>query len=163
MNLHLSLGQVTMASLAVDGALAVATVVSAPISSGTVYLGSKQGYPEKGDTQEYPGCYVMTYDPKAGKAECLGMPSKGYGVGDVVADEGRGLLYVVVERAKPTVPMGWMRYDPRKKKYRAPGPRPTPYAMTLIDGKGRTQVVEGEFRVATYDPAADKVTTDRSP
>jgi hypothetical protein len=127
--------------------------------SGTVYLGSKQGYPEQGDTQEYPGGYVMTYDPKAGMAECLGMPSKGYGVGDVVADEGRSLLYVVAERVKPAAPMRWMRYDLRKKEYRDLGPRPTSYATTLLDGGGRAHtVVEGEFRIATYDPAADKVT-----
>jgi hypothetical protein len=127
--------------------------------SGTVYLGSKQGYPEKGDTQEYRGGYVMTYDPKAGKAECLGMPSKGYGVGDVVADEGRGLLYVVAEAVKPAAPMRWMRYDLKKKEYRELGPRPMPYATTLLDGKGRAHtVIEGEFRLATYDPAADNVT-----
>src|SRR5262245_42053679 len=57
--------------------------------SGKIYVGSKQGYPEKDDKQEFPGGYVMTYDPKADRAECLGMPRKGYGVGEGVAEEAR--------------------------------------------------------------------------
>src|SRR5688572_28778958 len=82
--------------------------------SGKIYVGSKQGYPEKDEKQEFAGGYVMTYDPKADRAECLGMPRKGYGVGDVVADEGRNLLYAVAERVEPKDPMRWLRYDMKK-------------------------------------------------
>src|SRR5436853_5735303 len=32
--------------------------------SGRVYVGSKQGYRPQGDTQDYPGGYVMVYDPR---------------------------------------------------------------------------------------------------
>src|SRR5437016_5362165 len=47
--------------------------------SGTIYVGSKQGYPtakEKasGKVATYRGGYVMTYDPGTGKAANLGMP-----------------------------------------------------------------------------------------
>src|SRR5262249_31704378 len=126
--------------------------------SGTVYVGSKQGYPEKGDTQEFPGGYVMTYDPKAGRAACLGMPLAGYGVGDVTADESRGLLYVVAERVKPEQPMRWLVGDLKTPKYRELGPQPTPYATTLIDKQGRANTLtDGELRLAQYDPATGKV------
>ena len=127
--------------------------------SGTVYVGSKQGYPDKGDTQEFAGGYVMTYDPKAGKAECLGMPLAGYGVGDVTADESRGLLYVVAERVKPDQPMRWLLGELKARKYRELGPQPTPYATTLIDKQGRANTLtDGDLRLAQYDPATGQVT-----
>lgn len=150
--------------------------------SGRIYFGSKHGYPEKGDTQEFPGGYVMTYHSKTGKAECLGMPRKAYGVGDVVADEVRGLLYVVAERVKPEQPMHWMLGrlpsppSPEKSKdgnegesrqgatrkagieYRELGPSPTAYATTLIDHQGRANVLASDFRLAQYDPATGKLT-----
>src|SRR5436190_2643516 len=59
--------------------------------SGKIYVGSKQGYRKgKDDTADYPGGYVITYDPATDKAENLGMPFKGEGVIDVTADEARG-------------------------------------------------------------------------
>ncbi|MCM8765001.1 MAG: hypothetical protein NC830_06560, partial [Candidatus Omnitrophica bacterium] len=48
--------------------------------SGKIYVGSKQGYRSQGDTSEYPGGYVMVYDPATQKPECLGMPYPGQGV-----------------------------------------------------------------------------------
>src|SRR5262245_64701679 len=80
--------------------------------SGTIYLGSKQGYPtaeekKTGKVATYKGGHVMTYDPATGKAVNLGMPMPlddkrkpegakgGEGVIDVVADEARGLIYVI--------------------------------------------------------------------
>lgn len=126
--------------------------------SGTVYVGSKQGYPAAGDTQEFAGGFVMTYNPKTGKAESLGMPYKGHGVGDVVADEGRNLLYVVAERVKPEQPMRWVLGHRETRSYRELGPQPTPYATTLIDKQGRGNILtDGDVRVAQYDPATCKV------
>ena len=80
--------------------------------SGTIYLGTKQGYPTEaekkaGKVATYRGGYVLTYDPATGKSKNLGMPmplgdkrlpadaKEGEGVIDVVADEERGLIYVV--------------------------------------------------------------------
>jgi hypothetical protein len=128
--------------------------------SGKVYVGSKQGYRlQKDDKSEFAGGFVMVYDPKADKAENLGMPYPGLGVGDVVADEGRNLLYVVAERVNPGEKMRWMLGDLKTRRYRELGPSPTPYATTLVDAKGRANIiVEGEFKLAQYDPATDKVT-----
>src|SRR5258708_21254970 len=64
--------------------------------SGKIYVGSKQGYRHgKDDTADYPGGYVMVYDPETDKTENLGQPFKGEGVNDVTADEKAGLVYVV--------------------------------------------------------------------
>lgn len=128
--------------------------------SGKIYVGSKQGYRlDDKDTSHFAGGYVMTYDPKADKAECLGMPLADWGVGDVVADEDRGLIYVVAERVEAEQPMRYMLYDMKKKEYRELGINPTPYATTLVDAKGRANtLIDGDLRVARYDPATGAVT-----
>lgn len=119
--------------------------------SGKIYVGSKQGYrKDKADTSEYPGGYVMTYDPSSSAAENLGMPYPGQGVIDVTADERRGLLYVV-----SCEDQHWMLG--REKTWRELGPRLTPYAMTLLDARGRAHAITKDFKLATYDPAVDKV------
>ncbi len=119
--------------------------------SGKIYVGSKQGYRKKGDVSEYPGGYALVYDPSTGKSENLGMPYPGQGVIDTVADESRGLLYVVTCEDQH-----WMLGDLRTLKYRELGPMLTPYAMTLVDPQGRAHAITKDFKLATYDPGADK-------
>ncbi|HVF10710.1 MAG TPA: hypothetical protein VNA16_07905, partial [Abditibacteriaceae bacterium] len=126
--------------------------------SGKVYVGSQEGYRAKGDTSEYPGGYVMTYDPKTGVAESLGMPYPGKGVIDVVADEGRGLIYVVTTASEKDPSRHWMLYDMKTKAYRDLGPLVPAYATTLMDGKGRANVLTSGYQLAQYDPATGKVT-----
>ena len=123
--------------------------------SGIIYIGSKQGYRKDGDKSEYPGGYVITYNPATDKAENLGMPYPKEGVIDVVADEARGLIYVVTCEEQH-----WMLRD-KTGKYRELGPLLTPYATTLIDAKGRAHVITKDNQVARYDPATDKVTTQK--
>ncbi len=123
--------------------------------SGKIYVGSKQGYRRgKDDTADYPGGYVMVYDPETDQTENLGMPFKGEGVNDVTADEIRGLVYVVTCEDHH-----WMILDLKTKKYREPDPnmRVTSYAQTLIDHKGRAVVVTRDFKLARFDPATDKL------
>jgi len=121
--------------------------------SGKIYVGSKQGYRSPGDNSEYPGGYVMTYDPRIQKAENLGMPYPGEGVIDVVADESRHLIYVVTCENQH-----WMIYDMKTKKYREIGPILLPYATTLIDSKGKAYAITKDYQIACYDPDKDKVT-----
>ena len=120
--------------------------------SGKIYVGSKQGYPDKGETKKYPGGYVIVYDPKTDTAENLGMPYPGQGVIDVTADEKRGLLYIVTCEEQH-----WMLYDVKTKKCRELGPLLASYATTLLDSKGGANVLTKDFRLARYDPATDKV------
>jgi hypothetical protein len=142
--------------------------------SGKIYVGSKQGYPtaeekKTGKVATYRGGYVMTYDPKAGKAANLGMPMplgdkrlpadarEGEGVIDVVADEGRGLIYVITCEHQH-----WMLLDTRhpEKGYRDLGPILRDQPNTLIDRQGRAAAITKDYRVARYDPATDKVSED---
>ncbi len=121
--------------------------------SGRIYVGSKQGYRRgKDDTADYPGGYVMVYDPATDKAECLGMPYRGQGVIDVAADEARSLLYVVTCEDQH-----WMLGDLKGKSYRELGPFLAPYATTLLDAKGRANAITKDFQLAQYDPASGKV------
>lgn len=121
-------------------------------TSGKIYVGSKQGYRSNGDTSEYPGGFVMVYDPAIQKPECLGMPYPGQGVIDVVADEQRGLIYVVTCEDQH-----WMLYNMKTGKYKEIGPLLLPYATTLIDGKGKAHAITKDFNIATYDPSNDTV------
>jgi formylglycine-generating enzyme required for sulfatase activity len=139
--------------------------------SGKIYLGSKQGYPsakekETGQIPAYRGGYVMTFDPATDTAASLGMPmplgdpllpadaKEGEGVIDVAADEARGLLYVITAEHQR-----WMLFDTRhpEQGYRDLGPILRNQPNTLIDGQGRATAITEDYRVARYDPAADKV------
>ena len=128
--------------------------------SGKVYVGSKEGYPDAAevkanDVAPYPGGYVMTYDPNTGKSENLGMPYPGQGVGDVVADEARGLIYVVTCEEEY-----WMVYDTkaRQKRFRWLGPQMFEYASTIVDAMGRANSITKSYQLARWDPATNKLT-----
>lgn len=120
--------------------------------SGKIYVGSKQGYRAKGDTSEYPGGYVMVYDPAAGNAENLGMPCAGQGVIDVVADEGRRQIYVVTCEDQH-----WMRGSLKGAPYQEIGPLLTPYATTLVVPGGKAFAITKDFKLACYDPKSNGV------
>ena len=122
--------------------------------SGKVYVGSKQGYAIDGDKQEYPGGYVMTYDPRTGRSENLGMPLAKQGVIDVTADEARNRLYVVTCEDQH-----WMLGTLTGAPWRELGPMLTPYAMTLVDARGVASAITKDFQLAQFDPATDKVAT----
>ena len=112
----------------------------------------------------------MTYDPATGKAENLGMPmplgdkrlpadaKEGEGVIDVVADEARGLIYVITCEHQY-----WMLYNTKQpeKGYRALGPALRDQPNTLIDKNGRAAAITKDYELARYDPATDKVTVDK--
>ena len=128
--------------------------------SGTIYVGSKQGYPSKRERDAvnippYPGGYVISYDPKTNKAKNLGMPWPGFGVIDTVADEARGLIYVVTCEA----PYAWMVGDMKTKRYRWLGPELATNCQTLIDGRGRANALTWDFKLVRYDPDTNKLTT----
>jgi len=143
--------------------------------SGKIYVGSKQGYPtakekETGKVATYRGGYVLTYDPATDKAVNLGMPmplddkrqpagaKEGEGVIDVVADEARGLIYVITCEHQH-----WLLLDTKHPEhgYRDLGPILRDQPNTLIDKQGRAAAITKDYEVARYDPAADKVSVDK--
>ena len=121
--------------------------------SGKIYVGSKQGYRKDGDTSEYPGGYVMSYDPKTGACECLNMPMKGQGVIDVAADEARDRLFVVTCEDQH-----WMVGDLRGRHYREIASKLSRYAMTLLDPDGNAFALTDDFRLARFDSKTGAVT-----
>lgn len=122
--------------------------------SGKVYVGSKQGYAVEGDSQAYPGGYVMTYDPRTGRTENLGMPWPTQGVIDVAADEQRKRLYVVTCEEQH-----WIAGTLAGAPWRELGPLLTPYATTLVDERGVASALTKDFGLAQFNPATGRVTT----
>jgi len=123
--------------------------------SGMIYCGSMPGHHlGPGNGSGYPGGFVMRYDPKTEKAECLGMPMKDDGVIDVIADEGRGLLYVCTIGENH-----WLVGSIKDKTYRDLGVKVASFAATLVDKQGRAHTLTDKYEVATYDPKTQKVQT----
>lgn len=121
--------------------------------SGKIYVGSKQGYRKDGDTSDYPGGYVMSYDPATGKSECLGMPMKGQGVIDVVEDEARNRLFAVTCEDQ-----FWMVGDLKGTAYRQIAEKLSRYAMTLLDHDGNAFALTDNFQLARFDAKSGAVT-----
>src|SRR5437763_9449741 len=88
--------------------------------TGKIYFGSKQGYPEKGEKlTDYPGGYVLVYDPKSGQTENFGMPQKHFGVISVTPDEHRVLCYISrCDDGRPIEKSHFMILDLKTRQYR---------------------------------------------
>jgi sugar lactone lactonase YvrE len=139
-------------------------------ASGKIYVGSKQGYPEKGEKRgDYPGGYVLTYDPKSGKSEHFGIARAGDGVISVTPDEARGVAYVsTCSDDRPIDHTHFLILDLAKKTYRDLDDLEHAYAFIVLDLKGRPYHPVRGGRIARYDPVADKleklsVTVDDKP
>ncbi len=129
--------------------------------SGVIYVGSKQGYPDKRSGEnpwQYPGGYLMSYDPQADEAKCIAkLPYRNFGVIDVVADETRGVLYFVAQEDNYRQHL-WGKYDLEKQAFELLGPPLALYAATLLDAHARAYALTKDYKLATYDPQTDEVT-----
>lgn len=128
-------------------------------ASGKIYIGSKQGYPEKGERRsDYPGGYVLTYDPKTGQTEHFGIAIPHHGIISVIPDEARGVAYIsTCDDGRPIEHSHFMILDLKKKTYRDLGDCEHSYAFVVLDHKGRAYHPVRGGRIARYDPAADKL------
>jgi hypothetical protein len=128
--------------------------------SGQIYVGSKQGYPEKDENPwSYPGGFLMSYDPRTDAAESYGMvPYRGYGIIDIAADESRGLIYYVCAQDDANRDHLWGVYDTRAKTHRLLGPHTILYGSTLLDARGRAHIITSDYKLACYDPKSDQLT-----
>lgn len=128
-------------------------------TSGKVYVATKQGYPEKGESRDlYPGGYVITYDPATGKAEHYGIAKPGHGIISVIPDESRGLAYLsTCSDARPIDSTHFMVLDLKKKTYRDLGDLEHAYAFVVIDKQGRAYHPKRGGTVVRYDPATEMV------
>jgi hypothetical protein len=124
--------------------------------SGKVYIGTKHGYATKEDKEknvQYPGGYALIYDPKTNTTENLGMPYPGQGVIDTVADESRGLVYVITCEDQH-----WMVYDIKTRKYTEldPSLRLIHYAATLVDKRGNAHAINADSSLVSWNPDTKK-------
>lgn len=139
-------------------------------ASGKIWVGSKQGYPEKGESRsDYLGGYVLSYDPKTGKSDHFGIAKKHHGIISVTPDEERGLAYVsTCSDDRPIDHTHFMVLDLKKRTYKDLGDLEHAYAFISIDPKGRALHPVRGGQVARYDPATEKlekltVTVDGKP
>jgi sugar lactone lactonase YvrE len=128
-------------------------------ASGKIYVGSKQGYPEKGEKRsDYPGGYVLTYDPKTEKVEHFGIAKPQHGIISVTPDESRDRAYIsTCSDDRPIDHTHFMILDLKKRTYRDLGDMEHPYAFVVLDHKGRAYHPVRGGTVARYDPDADKL------
>jgi sugar lactone lactonase YvrE len=138
--------------------------------TGKIYFGSKQGYPEKHEKRsDYPGGYVLAYDPKTGNIENFGMPKEHHGVISVMPDEAGGLIYVsTCDDGRPIESSHFMVYDVKTRKYRDLGDMEHSYAFIVLDHKRRAHHPVRGGRIARFDPATERlekldVTVDGQP
>jgi hypothetical protein len=128
-------------------------------ASGKIYVGSKQGYPEKGEKRsDYPGGYVLTYDPDTGKSEHFGIAKPQHGIISVMPDEARGVAYVsTCSDERPVDHTHFMILDLKTKKYRDLGDMEHLYAFIVLDHLGRAYHPVRGGKIARYDPKADRL------
>lgn len=139
-------------------------------ASGKIYVATKQGYPDKGETRDqYPGGYVITYDPVTGAAEHYGIAKPKHGIISVIPDESRGLAYIsTCSDDRPIDHTHFMVLDLKRKTYRDLGDLEHPYAFVVIDQRGRAYHPKRGGTVVRYDPATEKadelaITVDGKP
>ncbi|MBM4070576.1 MAG: SMP-30/gluconolactonase/LRE family protein [Planctomycetes bacterium] len=128
-------------------------------ASGKIYFGTKQGYPEKGEKRtDYPGGYVMTYDPKTKQTEHFPIAIKHQGIISVTPDESRGVAYIsTCDDGRPIEKSHFMILDLKKKTYRDLGDSGHSYAFIVLDNKGRAYHPFRGGLIARYDPETDKL------
>jgi sugar lactone lactonase YvrE len=130
-------------------------------ASGKIYVGTKQGYPEKGEkVTDYLGGYVLTYDPKTGKTEHFGVARKHHGIISVTPDESRGIAYVsTCSDSRPIDSTHFMVLDLKTKKYTDLGDMEQAYAFIVLDDKGRAYHPKRGGTIVRYDPETKKSET----
>jgi hypothetical protein len=128
-------------------------------ASGKIYVGTKQGYPEKGEQRcDYPGGYVLTHDPKTGKNEHFGIAKAQHGIISVTPDEARGVAYVsTCSDERPIDHTHFMVLDLKTKKYTDLGDMEHVYAFVVLDDQGRAYHPVRGGTVARYDPRSKKL------
>jgi hypothetical protein len=121
--------------------------------TGKIYVASKQGYPEKGESRElYPGGYVLAHDPKTGKNEHFGIAKPKHGIISVMPDEENGLAYIsTCSDDRPIDHTHFMVLDLKSKQYTDLGDMEHAYAFVVLDEKHRALHPIRGGTVARYD------------
>lgn len=122
--------------------------------TGKIYCGSKQGYPEKGESRDlYQGGYVLTHDPKTGKNEHFGIAKPKHGIISVMPDEENGVAYIsTCSDDRPIEHSHFMVLDLKTKQYTDLGDTEHSFAFIVLDDEHRAYHPLRGGLVARYDP-----------
>lgn len=128
--------------------------------SGRIYVGTKQGYPKRGEPRlAYPGGYPMVYDPQTGKTRVYRIPIPHQGISSITPDELRGVAYVSTcsDERHPTESSHFLQLDLITGKYRSFLDCEHMYPYIVVDWLGRAYhpILGGD--VARYDPRTDRL------
>lgn len=132
-------------------------------TSGKIYFGTKQGYPDtkKGEKREdYPGGYPMVYDPKTGKTKVYPIPVPHEGINSITPDESRGVAYISTcsdGRPGPGENSHFLILDLKTGKYRNLIDTRHHYGFIVVDYRGRAYHPMLGGDIVRYDPETDKV------
>ena len=127
--------------------------------SGRIYFGTKQGYPQKGETRDlYQGGYPMWYDPATDKTRVYPIPVRHQGIISLTPDESRGVAYLsTCSDERPTESTHFMILDLKTGSYRDLMDCRHMYAFIVLDYQGRAYhpILGGD--VARYDPKSKRL------
>jgi len=127
--------------------------------SGRIYFGTKQGYPEEGESRDdYLGGYPMVYDPATDTTRVYPIPVPHQGIISVTPDEARGVAYVsTCSDERPTESTHFLRLDLATGEYRDLIDCRHMYSFIVVDYRGRAYhpILGGEL--ARYDPETDRL------
>lgn len=128
--------------------------------TGKIYVASKQGYPEKGETRDmYPGGYTLTYDPTTDKCEHFGIAKAKHGIISVMPDEENRVAYLsTCSDDRPIDHTHFMVLDLKTKKHTDLGDMEHPYAFIVLDQQHRALHPVRGGTAARYDPKTQKLT-----
>lgn len=127
--------------------------------SGRIYLGTKQGYPQQGESRDaYPGGYPMVFDPKTGRTKVYPIPVPRQGVISVTPDESRGVAYIsTCSDERPIESTHFLRLDLANGTYRDLMDCRHMYAFIVVDHLGRAYHPILGGNIARYDPRTDEL------
>ena len=130
-------------------------------SSGKIYFGTKQGYPDAKLNEkitDYPGGYPMVYDPETETTRVYPIPVPHQGIISVTPDEARDVAYIsTCSDERPVESCHFLQLDLKTGKYRDFGDTNHMYGFIVVDRQGRAYhpVLGGD--ILRFDPKTDKV------
>ncbi|MCA9268326.1 MAG: SMP-30/gluconolactonase/LRE family protein [Planctomycetales bacterium] len=128
-------------------------------ASGKIYFGTKQGYPQEGETRDaYLGGYPMVYDPRTGKTKVYPIPVEHQGIISVAPDESRGVAYIsTCDDNRPVESTHFLILNLASGEYRDLMDCRHMYAFIVVDSRGRAYHPVLGGKIARYDPSSDKL------
>lgn len=129
--------------------------------SGSIYFGTKQGYPAEGEKREdYPGGYPMVFDPATGQTKVYPIPVPHEGISSITPDEERGVAYISTcsdHRPGPQENAHFVVLDLAKGTYKDLIDTHHVYAFIVVDHLHRAYHPMLGGDILRYEPTSGKL------